>query len=162
MEMEDQVSYISAVKNFNRYIERKHLRKTPERFAILKKAWQLGRHFAVEELHMALESDSYHVSRATVYNTMELLVDCGVIARHQFGSGESVYEPVGRSHIHLVCTHCGKVREADDKDGLLQQLLSQRRYAGFEPAYYSTSIFGICSQCSRRFRKEEHEAKAGK
>lgn len=153
--MNDQESYIAAVKRFNRFIEQKHLRKTPERFAILKKAWQMGHHFAVEDLHSALEAESYHVSRATVYNTMELLVESGVIARHQFGSGESVYEPVTGSHVHLVCTSCGKIREVSDKDGLLLQLLSPRRYSGFEPSYYSASIYGLCRECTRRRRKEE-------
>lgn len=152
--MKEQESYISAVKTFNRFLEQKRLRKTPERFAILKKAWQIGQHFGVEELHSALESDSYHVSRATVYNTIDILVQSGVLTRHQFGSGESRYEPAKGNHIHLICTRCGKIQEVDDKGDHLPELLNGKRYSSFEPAYWSACIYGVCGACSRKMRRK--------
>lgn len=154
--MKEQESYIAAVKSFNRFLEFRRMRKTPERFAILKKAWQQDHHFNADELHKALESDCYHVSRATVFNTLEILVESGVLRRHQFGGGKSVYEAARGNHLHLICTRCGKVRELNDRDGILADMITRRcRTSSFEPAYCNAYIHGICGQCARRRRRIE-------
>lgn len=159
--MKEQESYIAAVKSFNRYLELHRMRKTPERFAILKKVWQQSHHFNADALHAALEGDGYHVSRATVFNTIELLVDSGVLRRHQFGSGKSVvYEAARGSHLHLICTRCGKVRELSDRNGELAGLITQRcSTSSFEPAYCNAYVHGICGQCARKMRVSAKETK---
>lgn len=148
--MTRQESYIRAVKTFNRWLEHKRLRKTPERFAILKMAWQLHGHFGVDALRSGLEKIGYHVSRATVYNTVSLLEDCGVLRRHQFGS-EATYETAGTSHLHLICTRCGAIRE-EEAAAETASLLAPCRYEGFAPAYLSAYIYGVCSGCAARLR----------
>lgn len=155
--MKEQESYVAAVKRFNRYLEIKRMRKTPERFAILKKAWQQEHHFNADELHASLEADSYHVSRATVFNTIEILVESGVIRRHQFTSGKAVvYEAARGGHLHLICTHCGKVRELSDKNNEVASLIARRcSNSSFEPAYCNTYIHGVCGQCARKMRRLE-------
>lgn len=99
-----------------------------------------------------LDADGYHVSRATVYNTMEILVDAGLVRRHNFGSTPAQYEKVAgiTNHHHLVCTQCGKVREV--KDAEIDRLLSSKRYTSFHPAYADLYIYGVCSRCARRPR----------
>lgn len=150
--MTRQESYIQAVKIFNRWLEQKHLRKTPERFAILKMAWQMSGHFGVDALHEALENTSYHVSRATVYNTVSLLEGCGVLRRYQTGS-EAQYETAGRSHLHLICNRCGAVREYDASADIAS-LLAPCRYEGFTPAWLSANVYGICADCAAKAAPE--------
>lgn len=154
--MKEQESYIAAVKNFNKFLERKKMRKTPERFAILKAAWRMSHHFNADELHDRLEEESYHVSRATVFNTIDILVESGVLRRHQFGNGKNVYEPSRGNHLHLICTHCGKVRELMDKDNTLGAMINTRcNSSSFEPAYTNAYIYGVCGQCARKIKRME-------
>lgn len=156
--MKEQESYIAAVKNFNRFLEIRRMRKTPERFAILKKAWQQDHHFNADELHAALEADCYHVSRATVFNTIEILVESGVLRRHQFGGGKNVYEAARGNHLHLICSRCGKVIELDDREEMLAGLITQRcSTSSFVPTYCNAYVHGVCGQCARKQRRLEKQ-----
>ena len=139
-----------AESKFVAFLKSKRLRKTPERMAILEEVCSLGAHFEVEDVHVSLEEKGYHVSRATVYSTMELLCLCGIVRRLLFNMHHSCYELTGRSHIHLVCTECGDVREVDDPEALSH--LESLRPGGFSVAYCSTTLFGLCPRCARRAR----------
>ncbi|MCM1004711.1 MAG: transcriptional repressor [Prevotella sp.] len=141
--------YIQAVKLFNRWLESKHLRKTQERFAVLKAVWGMPGHFGAEELRQNLEKVGYHVSRATVYNTFGLLEECGVIRRHHFANagGEALYEKNQGTHLHLICTRCGAVSERE-ADAEINALLSADRYGGFSPSHLSAYIYGLCANCA--------------
>ncbi|MFA5219409.1 MAG: transcriptional repressor, partial [Bacteroidales bacterium] len=101
---------------FSNYIEKKGLRKTPERFAILDEVYARTGHFDVETLYIQMKNASYQVSRATLYNTMDLLIDCGLIVKHQFGKNIAQFEKTYRcrQHDHIICTSCGKVEEYCD------------------------------------------------
>lgn len=147
--MSEHDSYIQAVKTFNRWLESKHLRKTQERFAILKAAWAFRGHFCAEDLRRQLEDSGYHVSRATVYNTLGLLEECGVLRRHHFGSpgGEALFERGVGTHLHLICTKCGKITEQDGQNEV-STLLDPGHYKGFVPAYLSAYVYGLCSDCA--------------
>jgi Fur family ferric uptake transcriptional regulator len=78
---------ISDVKMiFSAYLEHHKQRKTPERFSILEEIYSNHTHFDAEELYLQMKKNQYNVSRATVYNTLELLVNCDLVTKHQFGS----------------------------------------------------------------------------
>ncbi len=145
--MTHQEYYIQAVKTFNTFLESKRLRKTSERFAILKKAWQMDAHFGIDELHAALEKDGYHVSRATAYNTVDLLVDCGVLRRHNFAAGEAQYEAAREGHIHFICTRCGSITEGGDP-ALMSGMLHSIKDGIFRPAYMLAYVYGLCGECA--------------
>jgi len=145
---------ISAADTFNRYLAAKHLRRTPERYAILDMVLQMNKHFYIETICRAMDESSFRVSRATVYNTIGLLTDAGILRRHRFGNEPAQFEKIvdtaAANHQHLVCTKCGKVKEI--KDMALLKALSQHRYQAFTPEYFQFYVYGTCSQCSRRMK----------
>ena len=138
---------------FSEYLTKHHKRRTPERFAILDSAMGTPDHFTIESFHDTLEAEGFHVSLATIYSTLELLVDCGLVRRHRFGSDSARYERTTGSanHHHLVCTRCGKVKEV--KDTSLGDAISSIRYPGFSASYFSLNIYGLCRTCQKRERK---------
>lgn len=137
---------------FSDYLSRTGRRRTPERFIILERVMAERGHFTIEELCEHLGADGVHVALATAYNTLQLLVDAGLVLRHRFGGGSSRYECVHEAvgHQHLVCSQCGKVKEV--RDSSLAGYLRTKRYPSFTPTCYSLSIYGLCSECARKER----------
>ena len=139
---------LSPREKFRIYLTERQMRKTPERFALLDKAMTLPGHFSVDTLYEAMESSGYHVSRATVYSTLELLVDCGLLNRHLFGTRKTSYEVALGSHFHLICSDCGRIREIEEDN--LAEYLTGMTFEGFSPTYYSTIVYGLCSECIKK------------
>ena len=144
----------AARATLTEYLKAKRLRKTPERYAILDKVCEMNKHFDIEALYAAIEGDGYHVSRATIYNTMELLTDCGIVRRHQFGTQPAQYERVSATvnHLHLICQQCGKIKEVKDPE--LVSFMNSRLYSAFHDSYFCLYVYGICAACTRRNRRE--------
>lgn len=148
--MGEEKAKILAVTSFNEYLMQHKLRRTPERFAILEKVFEMSSHFSIDLLHQQLDGNGYHVSRATVYNTIELLIKAGLVRRHTFESQSPQYEKIVglTKHYHLVCSHCGKVKEI--KDSEIDYLLNTRRFGKFQPKYIDLNIYGLCASCVRK------------
>ena len=136
---------VSPREKFRRYLTEHGLRKTPERFALLDKAITIPGHFGADALYESMEAAGYHVSRATIYSTLELLVDCGLLNRHMFGSRKTSFEVALGSHCHLVCNACGRIREIED-DRLAS--MAGMDFDGFQPTYCSTTVYGLCRDCA--------------
>lgn len=108
--------YEKAKEIFLDFLLRKKLRKTPERFAILEEIYENSGHFDVESLYISMKNKNYRVSRATVYNTLDLLVACDLVTKHQFGKNLALYEKSYeyKQHDHVICTKTGNIYEFCD------------------------------------------------
>ncbi len=124
---------------------------TPARLSIFKEVYSSSEHFDADEIYFRLRSEKKRVSRATVYRTLDLLVENGFVSKVNVGMSQVHFENTlaQAHHEHLVCTQCGKIIEFNNK--LLEE--EQNRICkeyGFLPTKHNLIVFGLCDKCQRR------------
>lgn len=139
---------------FTKYLTTKKHRKTPERYAILNYVYDMNKHFEMETLYQKIINDNFQISKATLYNTMDLLLDCGLVYKHQFGKNAANYERAygHDNHNHIICTGCGQVSEQKNENLFTNTM--QKSIKKFTIHHYSMYIYGLCSKCSHAKRME--------
>lgn len=137
------------------YLQKNGHRKTPERYAILDMIYTIKGHFDIDTLYHLMEDEGqFRVSRATLYNTIILLLDANLVIRHQFGNS-SQYERAykNETHHHMICTECGKVTELEDEN--LKKAIVETKLKKFTASHYSLYIYGVCSKCTWAKRRKK-------
>jgi Fur family ferric uptake transcriptional regulator len=138
-------------KIFKDYLEKTGHRKTEERFYILDEIYKINEHFDVESLYLQIQKKGSNISRATVYNTLELLLDSALITRHHFGKNISRFERSysNSQHDHLICEDCEHVFEfCDPRIQQIQSVMGD--ILKFNVTSHSLNLFGKCRELDEK------------
>lgn len=137
----------NATDVFREYLKNGSNRITPERFEILDAALAYNGHFSADELFIEMKKKNSSISRATVYNTLDLLAQCELLSARNFGDNMKRFESNFKKqmHDHLICIDCGRIVEFTSMglDKIEQQVCED---LDFLPSSYSFNIFARCKK----------------
>ena len=160
MAISSKESVINAVERIlDNYLEMNNHRKTPERYTILRAIYSTNGHFTLEELNEKLLREmNFRVSRATMYNTLNLFMELRLVIRHRF-QGSTKYEACydNTSHCHQICTMCGKVMEIKSPE--ISIAVENMHTKRFRKDGFSLYIYGICSTCQSAITRKTKKTK---
>jgi Fur family ferric uptake transcriptional regulator len=148
-----------AIEQFRGYLRSRRLRLTPERMELLRAVLRSPAHFDADDLVAAMQKKGRRISRATIYRTLSLLEQSGILRKSLFGQDRGFYEPtIGHGHHdHIVCVSCGHIEEFYEKR--LEQLQEQvLRDLGFEPLNHVHELFGVCPKCQDGWIEEQERS----
>ena len=150
--------YIAILRQFDTYLERKHLKRTEERHKVLEVICTFKGPFDVNMILDLLQKKQFTVSRATIYNTLEILIDADVVIRHPLNGNTQQYELccLSTNHTHLVCTQCGSIRKISSQEQPIDPSIMRKNR--FTPAYHCIYIYGQCAKCRQRQKSKDKKS----
>lgn len=134
-----------AHKKFKTFLKEGKFRITPERFEVMDYALEFEGHFGADELFIKMKSHNSSISRATVYNTLELLSECSLLSKRHFGDKIKRFESNlnRKSHDHIICENCGKIKEFTNPK-IAEIIKEVGKQFGMTITNYSFNIYGKC------------------
>ena len=138
----------SEIQVFREFVRNKGLRNTPEREQVVKLVFSIHDHFDVDELYLRLRGQNEKISKATVYRTIPLLLESGLIQEAYFEDGQVHYEHIygHEHHCHLRCLDCGKIVEFKEKSVLgVEEEVGDR--FDFMVTGHKLEVYGYCDKC---------------
>ena len=152
----------AVVRILDNYLEMNNHRKTPERYTILNAVYSIKGHFTLEELSDKLLGEfNFPVSRATLYNTLNLFLELRLVTRHRF-QGTTKYEASyhNNSHCHQTCTVCGKVSEVKSVE--ITRAVEGLHLPRFRKDGFTLYIYGVCSSCQTKLTRQQRQSQKKK
>ncbi len=143
---------------FREFLKKKGYRATPERDIVLREIYSAAGHFDADELFIKLKQKNHNISRATVYNTLDLLVECNLVSQNSFGHKHLHYERVYGydHHDHIVCNQCGEVFEFSNPK-IEEQQDAVCKSMGFDIRQHTLQIFADCVKTDCDYKKRQAE-----
>lgn len=146
------VEYEQLLESFKELLKKNNLKFTIQREVILEMLYSSDAHLTPEALHHLIQDKHPDLKTgiATVYRTLALLEESGVVTSLSFGAQGKKYELGAKEHHdHLICTECGKITEfVDEEIEKRQHFITEE--LGFKMKDHSMQIYGICSQCQKK------------
>ena len=148
----------TIVKRLSENLEKRGLRKTPERFTILSTMCDFQGLFSLEELSNSLESIDFRVSKATLYNSVKLFMQMRLLNSFRV-LGNTRYEVIVNTtrHVRQICVSCGKVTEL--KSPTVTNTIDGLHLKRFRKDGFTLAIYGMCSSCLARITREMNKNK---
>ena len=139
---------MNPLDGFRDFLRSRNLPITAQRMLVARSLFSTHKHVSVEEILERLSSEGAPLGKATLYRTLDLLVESGLVREHDFGEGFKRYEYLAgpADHEHLICERCGKLIEFTSSEiAELQRELS--RAHNFQPRYHRLEVYGYCEDC---------------
>jgi Fur family ferric uptake transcriptional regulator len=134
------------------YVVRNKLKSSTRRELILETLAAMGRHVTAEELLRAVRDRDARIGAATVYRTLRVFQESGIVVERRFEGGATRFELVGEHHDHLICTSCGTIVEFED-DAIEREQARVATLHGFELRSHRHELYGLCVACRKAQRK---------
>jgi Fur family transcriptional regulator, ferric uptake regulator len=147
----DKAEGAALLERFRRHLRDHHQPVTRQRDLVAQVVFQSEDHLSVDAIRRELKQQGKRVGTATVYRTLDLLVDSGLVRAHEFGEGFKRYEPMTAQadHEHLICERCGRVVEfSNDRMERMLPILADEH--GFQHRRHRVEIYGVCRECRQR------------
>ena len=157
--MKNYLTETPAAQMLAEYLKDNKLRCTPERFKILNMIYSIEGSFDIETLQKHMEERKFRVSRATVYNTITLLINANLVTHHQFGNKSRYEKCLNNEKCHLICTKCARITETIIPN-LKETMTSDIKK--FHLTHYSLYVYGVCSKCHQAARRRQRKRSSKK
>lgn len=141
----------ALLERFRHYLRDHRQPLTRQRDRVAEVVLTSDDHLSAEQIRRRLKEAGDSVGLATIYRTLDLLVQSGLVRAHDFGQGYRRFEPMPAQahHDHLICVRCGRVEEfAHDRLERMLPIIADEY--GFQPERHRVEIYGVCRDCQRR------------